>query len=155
MQNTPRRDTPFEIAVRKRTHALGLRFRVDHRLPGVTRARPDLVFPGRRVAVFLDGCFWHSCPEHRSTPRTNRDWWIAKLGANVERDERHRSELEAAGWTVLRFWEHEDPAAVAADIEAAVRRAGNGARRTRNPAHRSPAAAKPGTRLDRAPPLPR
>lgn len=121
MRNTPRRDTPFEIAVRKRTHALGLRFRVDHRLPGVTRARPDLVFPGPRVAVFLDSCFWHSCPEHGTTPQTNRDWWIAKLRANVERDARHRAELEAAGWTVLRFWEHEDPAAVAARIETAVR----------------------------------
>ena len=121
MRNTPRRDTPFEIAVRKRTHALGLRFRVDHRLPGVTRARPDLVFPGPRVAVFLDGCFWHSCPEHGTTPQTNRDWWIAKLRANVERDARHRAELEAAGWTVLRFWEHEDPTAVATRIETAVR----------------------------------
>lgn len=123
MRNTPRRDTPFEIAVRKRAHALGLRYRVDRGVPGVTRARPDLVFAGRRVAVFLDGCFWHSCPIHRSAPATNREWWAAKLRANADRDERHRRELEGAGWTVLRFWEHEDPATVAAEIAAAVRRA--------------------------------
>lgn len=121
MRNTPRRDTPFEVAVRKQAHALGLRYRVDRGVPGVTRGRPDLVFAGRRVAVFLDGCFWHSCPIHRSTPATNREWWAAKLKANADRDERHRRELEGAGWTVLRFWEHEDPATVAADIAAAVR----------------------------------
>lgn len=121
MRNTPRRDTPFEIAVRKQAYALGLRYRVDCGVPGVTRGRPDLVFSGRRVAVFLDGCFWHSCPIHRSAPATNREWWAAKLRANADRDERHRRELEDAGWTVLRFWEHEDPATVAAEIAAAVR----------------------------------
>jgi DNA mismatch endonuclease (patch repair protein) len=64
--------------------------------------------------VFVDGCFWHSCPEHATKPRTNREWWEAKLDSNVERDRRHTAELEEAGWTVLRFWEHE-PASRAAD----------------------------------------
>ncbi len=126
MRNTPRRDTPFEIAVRRRVHARGLRFRVDRAVAGgVSRARPDLVFAGPRVAAFLDGCFWHSCPEHRSIPQANRRFWLQKLRANAERDERHRRELEAARWRVLRFWEHEDPDLVAAAIERAVRPAGD------------------------------
>lgn len=116
------RDTPFEVAARKRAHALGLRYRVDRGFPGVTRGRPDdLVFAGRRLAVFLDGCFWHSCPIHGSAPAANREWWAAKLRANADRDRRRRREFEGAGWTVLRFWEHEDPAAVAAEIATAVR----------------------------------
>ena len=121
MRNTPRRDTPFELAVRRRVHARGLRYRVDRTVAAGSRVRPDLSFAGPRIAVFLDGCFWHSCPEHRTTPRTNRAWWTRKLDANRERDRRRRRELEAAGWTVLRFWEHEDPGAVAAEIEHAVR----------------------------------
>jgi len=78
-------------------------------------------FPSVRVAVFLDGCFWHSCPEHGTIPKRNRDWWAAKIEGNVERDRRHERELEAAGWTVLRHWEHEDPRSVADRIEAVVR----------------------------------
>jgi len=120
MRNTPQRDTRFEIRVRRQLHAKGLRYRVDLAIPGVTRGRPDIVFRREQVAVFLDGCFWHSCPLHGSTPLANREWWLAKLRANVERDRRHDRELIAAGWTVRRFWEHEDAAAVAAEIKRIV-----------------------------------
>ena len=120
MQNTPRRDTPFEIRVRRLVHARGLRYRVDFAIPDVTRARPDIVFRRERVAVFLDGCFWHSCPQHATTPVANGEWWQEKLRANVDRDRRHDRDLAAAGWAVRRYWEHEDAAAVAAEIEQTV-----------------------------------
>ncbi|MCY4638115.1 MAG: very short patch repair endonuclease [Acidobacteria bacterium] len=121
MHNTPRRDTPLEMQVRTRLHRRGLRFRVDRTIPGVTRSRPDLVFPKERIAVFLDGCFWHSCPQHGTTPHANRQWWVEKLRSNFERDRRHDHELTAAGWLTLRFWEHEEPAAVVDTIEQHVR----------------------------------
>lgn len=102
-------------------HTKGLRYRVDLAIPGVTRARPDIVFRRECVAVFLDGCFWHSCPQHATTPKANGEWWRAKLRANVERDRRHDRDLRAAGWVVCRFWEHEDAAVVATEIERIVR----------------------------------
>ena len=114
METTKQRDTPAELALRSELHRRGLRYRVDHRIEDVSRARPDIVFTRQKVAVFVDGCFWHSCPEHSTIPKANRDWWVEKLLANVERDRRHTAELEATGWTVLRFWEHED-ATTAAD----------------------------------------
>lgn len=116
MRRTRRRDTPAEVAIRKELYRRGLRYRVDVPIPGVTRSRPDIVFTGKRVAIFVDGCFWHSCPEHGTLPTANREWWEEKLAANVERDRRHNAELEAAGWVVLRFWEHEDPVEVASII---------------------------------------
>jgi DNA mismatch endonuclease, patch repair protein len=67
------------------------------------------VFTAKRVAVFVDGCFWHGCPVHGTTPATNREFWMAKIAANRERDARTTASLEADGWTVLRFWEHDDP----------------------------------------------
>lgn len=80
-----------------------------------------MLFPRRRVAVFVDGCFWHSCPVHTSVPRANRAWWVEKLAGNVARDRDTDEHLRALGWTVLRFWEHEDPAAAVDVIERAVR----------------------------------
>lgn len=120
MRNTGQRDTPAELEVRRVLHARGLRYRVDQPIPGVTRARPDIVFPTERVAVFVDGCFWHACPTHGSLPKTNRGWWRRKLEANVERDGRHDRDLEKDDWVVLRFWEHEDAAEVADRVEKAV-----------------------------------
>lgn len=120
MRRTKRRDTPAEVALRKELFRRGLRYRVDVSIPGVTRSRPDIVFPARKVAVFVDGCFWHSCPQHGTWPKANREWWEAKLGANVERDRRHDAELEAAGWAVLRFWEHDDPIESATRIESVL-----------------------------------
>ena len=109
MQNTAQRDTPAEMKPRRELHRRGFRYRVDTAIPGVTRGRPDLVFPTEKVAVFVDGCFWHSCPEHATVPKENREWWVEKLLGNVERDRRHDCELRGAGWAVLRFWEHEGP----------------------------------------------
>lgn len=85
------------------------------------RARGDIVFGPARVVAFVDGCFWHRCPEHATIPTNNREWWDAKLDANVERDLRVTDALEAAGWEVIRIWEHEDPMDAADRIEAAVR----------------------------------
>ncbi|MEP1123393.1 MAG: very short patch repair endonuclease [Ilumatobacter sp.] len=112
-----RRDTKPEVALRSALHRQGLRFRVDRKvLPGM-RSRPDIVFGPAKVAVFVDGCFWHRCPEHGTRPKNNQEWWDQKLDANVARDRRVDAELREAGWEVIRFWEHEDP------LEAAERTA--------------------------------
>lgn len=111
-----RRDTNPEREVRCLLHARGLRFRVDYpiRLAGLRPIRPDIVFTKRRVAIFIDGCFWHGCPEHGQRPGIrNGHYWSPKIAGNRERDARHTAALVAAGWTVLRFWEHEPAAAVA------------------------------------------
>lgn len=103
-----RRDTTPELALRSALHALGYRFRKD--LPirlGGTLVRPDIVFTRRRVAIFVDGCFWHCCPVHGRKPTSNGDYWSPKLTSNVQRDRRQTAALESAGWQVLRFWEHE------------------------------------------------
>lgn len=121
MSRAPRRDTAPEMSVRREAHRRGLRYRVDAALPGMPRRRADLVFGPRRVAVFVDGCFWHSCPEHASVPQANRDWWVEKLRRNTERDQETDSHLRTLGWTVLRFWEHEDPVLVVDVVERAVR----------------------------------
>ena len=120
MRSTRRRDTSIEVQVHVLLLERCLRFEVDRSIAGVTRSRPDLVFWDERVAVFLDGCFWHSCPVHGTTPHANRSWWLEKLAANVERDRRHDHELRTAGWLVLRFWEHEDPGFVVDTIESRV-----------------------------------
>jgi DNA mismatch endonuclease, patch repair protein len=124
MQATPRRDTPAEVALRSALHRLGLRFRLHRSIDGVPRTRPDIVFVSAKIAVFVDGCFWHGCPDHGSTPKANGEWWVRKLAANVERDRRYDAALRAAGWTVVRIWEHEDPSAAAARIFKLVRTAG-------------------------------
>jgi len=115
------RDTAAEIAVRRLLHAAGLRYRVDARpLPGLRRTA-DIVFTRQRVAVFVDGCFWHACPDHGTVPKANADWWAAKLARNIQRDRDTSEQLAAAGWQVVRIWEHEDPTAAADRIEALVR----------------------------------
>lgn len=118
-----RTDTKPEVALRSELHRRGLRFRKDHpiRVEGRRPIRPDVVFTRARVAVFVDGCFWHGCPEHQVVPKSNPDYWIPKLRRNVERDREASAILAAAGWTVLRFWEHEDPAQAAAGIERIIR----------------------------------
>lgn len=121
MQHTGRRDTAAERVVRGELHRRGLRYFVDRPVIEGRRWRADIVFPRRRVAVLVDGCFWHSCPIHRTLPKANRDWWVNKLAANVVRDRTTDAQLETAGWTVLRFWEHQDPETVADAVEAVVR----------------------------------
>lgn len=113
MATTKRRDTGPELALRSALHRMGLRFFVDRAVMG-NRRRVDIVFPTERVAVFVDGCFWHSCPVHGTTPRRNREWWVSKLDANRARDADTDRVLGDRGWTVIRFYEHDD-ATVAAE----------------------------------------
>jgi DNA mismatch endonuclease (patch repair protein) len=121
MRANKSRDTKPELAVRRDLHARGLRYRVSRRpLPGA-RHTADVVFGPARVAVFIDGCFWHGCPEHHHFPRSNPDYWRAKLERNQLRDRKVDSLLEEHGWLALRFWEHESPHAVADAIESVVR----------------------------------
>lgn len=121
MQGNRRRDTKPELAVRRLVHAQGLRYRVDARpLPHLNR-RADLVFARARVAVMIDGCYWHGCPEHGTRAKTNDEYWASKIARNVERDLETNQLLSEAGWVVLRAWEHEDPTAVCRRIVASVR----------------------------------
>lgn len=117
------RDTKPELAIRRRVHARGLRFYVNRRAVSDLRRTADLVFPRARVAVFVDGCFWHACPDHGTWPKSNEQWWRQKLEANVARDRETDETLTAAGWIVIRAWEHEDPTEVADRVEQAVRTA--------------------------------
>lgn len=121
MQGNRRRDTSPEMAVRRLVHARGLRYRVDVRpLPDLNR-RADLVFTRARVAVFIDGCFWHACPEHFTVAKTNPEFWATKARANRERDADTDRRLTDAGWSVVRIWEHEDATDAADRVAAAVR----------------------------------
>jgi DNA mismatch endonuclease (patch repair protein) len=120
MSRQRRRDTGPELAVRQRLHALGYRYRVDHRPLPDLRARGDLVFTRARVVVFVDGCFWHRCPQHATSPQHNGEWWRAKLDANVARDRATDRRLGDAGWRVVRIWEHEDPEDAVAAVTAAL-----------------------------------
>lgn len=114
MRNTPRRDTPAEMSLRHILHARGLRYRVDYPpIPGFRR-RADIVFTYARVAVFVDGCFWHHCAEHGTFPKANAEWWWAKLERTVARDRETDACLDSRGWAVVRVWEHDDET-VAAD----------------------------------------
>jgi DNA mismatch endonuclease (patch repair protein) len=122
MQGNVRRDTRPERALRSALHRLGLRYRVDLKLgTGRSAPRPDVAFTRARVAVFVDGCFWHGCPEHGVQPRANATYWNAKVARNKGRDARNDAALEALGWRVVRVWEHEDPGVAAAMIERVVR----------------------------------
>ncbi|KAA0024571.1 very short patch repair endonuclease [Antrihabitans cavernicola] len=116
-----RRDTAPEMALRKELHRRGARFFVDRApVPGLRR-RADLVFPRRRIAVYVDGCFWHSCPEHATHPKNNAQWWADKLAANVARDRDTDDRLKSEGWQVIRVWEHEAAGHAADTVEAALR----------------------------------
>lgn len=113
MKRMPRKDSGPEIRLRRSLHRRGLRFRVQAALPG----RPDIVFPRAKIAVFVDGCFWHRCPEHSTLPKNNREWWTTKLARNVERDREKDDALRELGWEPIHVWEHEDPEIAAAEIE--------------------------------------
>lgn len=125
MQANRGRDTAPEIAVRRALHAAGLRYRVDFPpLASDKRRRADIVFTRQRIAVFIDGCFWHRCPDHYVAPRANASYWGPKIARNVQRDTETTARLGEAGWTVMRFWEHEPATTVAAAIVEAVRGVG-------------------------------
>lgn len=132
------RNTGPEMAVRKLLYAAGLRYRLHVKVPGMPRRTIDIAFPGSKVAVFLDGCFWHGCPEHATHPKANAEWWRTKLQKNMVRDRETTDHLRADGWTVLRFWEHESPEAIARTVS-----------RIRDAVRNPPPACDPGSEESR------
>jgi DNA mismatch endonuclease (patch repair protein) len=134
MQATARRDTPCEMAIRSAIHRLGLRYVIDRSPIRQTRRRADLLFRTARVAVFVDGCFWHGCPTHGTWPKSNAVWWRAKIEKNRERDLHTDVSLRAEGWAVARIWAHQDPLHAAKRIVRLVRqRRSEAAREPRTP----------------------
>ena len=121
MRSNRRRDTSPELAVRRLLHAKGRRYRVDFAPGSNRRRRADIVFTRRRLAVFIDGCFWHGCPEHGEVPQSNRDYWKPKLARNIARDIETTRMLESEGWRVLRIWEHVSPEEAVERIETALK----------------------------------
>jgi len=120
MRGNRSRDTKPEIEVRRLLHKQGFRYRVHVRpVPGLRRTA-DIVFTRKRVAVFIDGCFWHRCPEHFVGSKSNTDYWGPKIAANVSRDIETNRALELAGWTVLRYWAHVPPAEIAESIATSI-----------------------------------
>lgn len=119
MQANRGRNTAPELAVRRLLHAAGLRYRIDF-APVGGRRRADIVFTRARIAIFIDGCFWHGCPVHATRPKANAHYWGPKLARNIERDRETTILIQSADWTVLRFWEHERPDDVAMAIIKAV-----------------------------------
>ncbi len=127
MQANRRANTKPEVILRSALHRLGYRYRKDLllRLDDGVRVRPDIVFTARKVAVFVDGCFWHACPDHGRQPTVNEWYWTPKLARNVERDRKVTNALTAAGWHVVRVWEHETTAAAIEAVTSAIKRSSN------------------------------
>lgn len=122
MRANRRVDTKPEREIRSALHRRGFRFRKDYRLDlDTVRVRPDIVFTAKRVAVFVDGCFWHACPVHGRAPSVNEWYWSPKLQKNVERDRRADRVLAGAGWTVVRIWEHEQVDIAVERVAAALK----------------------------------
>jgi len=109
MSATGQRDTPPELEIRRRLFKKGLRYRVDYPVIAKPRRRGDIVFPRLKLAIFVDGCFWHGCPIHGTWPKSNADFWRKKIETNQARDIDTNERLREQGWLVLRFWEHESP----------------------------------------------
>jgi DNA mismatch endonuclease (patch repair protein) len=107
MQRQRRKDTQPELAIRRALHRAGLRYRIGLPVTGSPRRTIDIAFTRIKLALFVDGCFWHGCPEHATWPKANAAWWEAKILKNRERDRETTRHLEAEGWTVIRIWEHE------------------------------------------------
>jgi DNA mismatch endonuclease (patch repair protein) len=120
MRSQRRISTRPEVALRSALHRRGHRYRVGLRVPGLPRRTIDIAFPRRRVAVFVDGCFWHRCPTHFVPVKNNASWWAEKLEANVQRDDETTRALEDLGWVVLRIWEHVPPDEAADVVELAL-----------------------------------
>lgn len=131
MRRQRERDTQAEMAVRRALFAQGRRYRLHYKIPG-TRREIDIAFPGQRVAVFVDGCFWHMCPEHASFPSRNAAWWRAKLEVNVSRDHDTDERLAEAGWTTVRVWEHMSVEEAVGLVEEALLRSGAPAGKVRD-----------------------
>jgi DNA mismatch endonuclease (patch repair protein) len=124
MQSNRPRDTQLEVAVRSVLHRAGLRFRKHVRPVPEIACTPDVVFTRARLAVFVDGCYWHGCRRHRTYPRAHGDWWRQKLDGNKARDRRNNRALRAAGWKVLRVWEHEPAPKVVSKVLAVLEQSG-------------------------------
>ncbi|WBB82409.1 very short patch repair endonuclease [Micromonospora sp. WMMD882] len=121
MKRQRRRDTSPELAVRQELHRAGLRYRIHVPVPGMVRRTMDICFPKARLSIFIDGCYWHGCPDHGTMPKSNSQWWAHKLARNQERDAETSAHLKSLGWTVMRFWSHESPDRVAEVVGAHVR----------------------------------
>jgi DNA mismatch endonuclease (patch repair protein) len=121
MKSNTGRDTKPELRLRKVLHAMGLRYYVNKRPLGSVRRTADLVFPRIRVAVFVDGCFWHGCPQHHTVAKTNAGYWAQKVEGNRQRDADTDGRLAAAGWTTVRVWEHEPVMEAASRVADVVR----------------------------------
>lgn len=115
------RDTAAELKVRKLLHGRGLRYRVDYPVLTKPRRRADIAFVKMKVAVFIDGCFWHGCPKHGTHAKANAPFWKEKIDTNKKRDKDTNRRLRKLGWKVIRAWEHENPAIVAKKIEQAIK----------------------------------
>lgn len=126
MRATPQRNTSAELAVRRLLHSHGYRYRVNLSPIAGLRSRADIVFTKHKIAIYIDGCFWHACPLHASWPKKNPQFWKSKIQENIRRDHRVQQELINSGWTVLRFWEHESPQLVVTRIENELARAVSG-----------------------------
>lgn len=116
------RNTGPELTLRRKLWALGLRYRLTSKTP--IPGKPDILFPGKKIAVFVDGCFWHGCPTHGHIPKSRREYWQPKISRTKQRDSETNSRLAQMGWQVFRFWEHEvqdDPAQCASLVEQAVK----------------------------------
>lgn len=114
------RNTKAELAIRRAAHRAGLRYRVNFRPAAELRVNADMVFTRAKVAVFIDGCFWHGCPDHFIPPKNNAEWWAAKIQGNRDRDKRSRDDLRTLGWRVVSIWEHELPSQAVAEIRDAL-----------------------------------
>ncbi|WSQ66867.1 very short patch repair endonuclease [Streptomyces sp. NBC_01216] len=114
------RDTDVEMALRRALHASGLRYRVHRRPLKAVRREADIVFGPAKVAVFVDGCFWHGCPEHATWPKRNSEFWRQKIEKNRARDANTDARLKEAGWLAVRVWEHESADKAAARVAAVV-----------------------------------
>ena len=126
MQAQARKDTTPELALRSLLHRQGLRFRVHARPIASLRREADIVFRRARVAVFVNGCFWHGCEQHATWPKANARWWKEKIEANRRRDRETDAELDESGWLAIRIWEHDDPHVAAGIIAAAVEHRSSG-----------------------------
>lgn len=122
MRGNRKTDTRPEIALRSALHRRGRRFRKNVRPEPDINCRVDIVFRGLRLAIFVDGCFWHACPDHGTAPRTNSNYWRHKIASNAERDRANDELLTRRGWQVLRIWEHEPPAEAATRVEVELQR---------------------------------
>ncbi len=120
MAKVRQKGTDAEMALRRELYRIGLRYRVDYEVLKKPRRVADVAFPKLRVAVFVDGCFWHGCPEHASWPKQNSEFWRQKIEANRQRDMDTNERLDRIGWTVMRFWQHESPAEAAESVARVV-----------------------------------